>query len=93
LEEAIDLSGDRQILDLSHDEGPCGATGGTIKQQVARASFQHLYDKQMLTHKDFYEFSQGNINGIIVFFVSQKDITDNETELKEHFSNCAVSKN
>jgi hypothetical protein len=40
----------------SHGESPCDAAGGTRKRQAARASLQCLYDKQILTHEDIYEF-------------------------------------
>jgi hypothetical protein len=72
----------------SHGKSPCAAISGTTKRQAARASLQCPYDKRILTPKDFYEFAQENIHGIKYFYLSQVDITETETELKEHFSNC-----
>jgi hypothetical protein len=41
----------------SHGKSPCDAAGGTTKWQAVRASPQCLYDKQIMTPKDFYEFA------------------------------------
>jgi hypothetical protein len=50
---------------------------------VSQSSLQHPYDMQLLTHEDLHE----NIYGIKHFCVSQADITENETQLRECFSN------
>jgi hypothetical protein len=66
---------------------------------------QHCsYDAQILSPKDFYEFAEENIHGVEYFYMSQVDITQNETELEECVSiymqipntgenNCYISLN
>ena len=48
----------------SHGKSPCDGIGGTTKQLAARASLQRLYENQILTFKDLFNFCIDIINGI-----------------------------
>jgi hypothetical protein len=41
---------------------------------MAGSHSKYLYDKQVLTPKDFYEFAQENIHAINYFYVSQMSL-------------------
>jgi hypothetical protein len=82
------IAAEWHFFTTSRGKYPCNAVGSTTKWQAARASLQCLYDKEILTTKDFYEFVQENIYGKKCFYVSLVNITKTETVSKEHFSNC-----
>ena len=49
----------------SHGKGACDGLGGTVKRLAARASLQRLYDRQIMTPMQLYEWAHDNLQGIV----------------------------
>jgi hypothetical protein len=63
-------------------QNPCDAvTGTTLRRQAEKV------DSILTINIDFYAFAQENIHGIRQFCMSQVEVTETESELKERFSN------
>ena len=43
----------------------CDGLGGTVKRLAARASLQRLYDQQIMTPRQLFEWASDNIPNIV----------------------------
>ena len=50
----------------SHDKGPCDGVGGLLKRMATKASLQRLYQDQIQTSHQLYEFAKQNVPSLNV---------------------------
>ncbi|KAL5518045.1 hypothetical protein EMCRGX_G003713 [Ephydatia muelleri] len=63
----------------SHGKSPCDGAGGTLKRIVTKVCLQRLYEDQILTAHQLFEFAVSNIKGMHFCFT---DTSQHEEEAK-----------
>ena len=64
----------------SHGKGASDGVGGTVKRLAARASLQRLYEQQIMTPFQLFEWASESIPGIVFQYCS----TEEYEEVKHH---------
>ena len=72
--------------------GAYDGLGGTLKREAAKYSLSQVYDKQILTPKDFFNFCQEKCPGIITFFVSKEYIQEETERILRRFAKSKTLK-
>lgn len=62
-----------QFFTTSHGKSACDGLSGTVKWLASKASPQRLYNNQILTQLQLYEFAAENISGIDFVYSSTKE--------------------
>lgn len=70
----------------SHGKGPCDGIGGTVKRLAAKASLQRVFNNQIMTPRQLYEFGKENIEGIDFIFSTIDEWSEEQSLLAERFS-------
>ena len=70
-----------------HGKSSCDGIGAIIKRSVAKASLQRVFQQQILTPEDMFEYCNENLNKKIKFFYTRYDeIQAVSNTLQERFS-------
>ena len=84
-EEDFGIKAEWNFFATSHGKNACDGIGGTLKRCVTKASLQRLYENQILTPIDFYNYCKDQISNIRCFFVKKEDIEDVKKSLEARF--------
>ena len=70
----------------SHGKGPCDGIRGTVKRMATKASLQRLYQDQIMTPWQLYNFAKDKVEKISFHFSTVADHEKEQENLEERFS-------
>jgi hypothetical protein len=88
-EQYFGLSAEWSFFTTNQEKGPADGTGGTVKRLAAKASLQRVYNNQIQTLHDLFDYSNSNIHNTTFFYVPEQ-ILNYKKELADR-SDMAVA--
>ena len=87
-EHDFNLKAEHHFFATSHGKSSCDGIGGTIKREAANASLRAAVTNQILTPEQLFLWAKGNINGVTMYYATEKDIISHEGkyDLKVHYN-------
>jgi hypothetical protein len=68
---------------ISHVKEPVNGTGGTVKRLAAKANLQRVYNNQIHTSCELFNYCSSNIHNITLLYVQEEQILNHKMELTE----------
>ena len=84
--EEFGLKCEWHFFATSHGKSSCDGIGGTVKRSVARASLQRVYERQILTPEDMFDYCIENLSNIKFFYTTHEDIDAEAKILNERYT-------
>ncbi len=69
----------------SHGKGACDGLGGTVKRLAARASLQRLYNDQLMTPRQLFDWACKNIPAVYFGYCTSEDYVREQSSLERRF--------
>jgi hypothetical protein len=69
----------------SHGKGPADGTEATLKRVAAKASLQKVYNNQIQTPHELFNYCSSDIHNITLFYVQEEQILNCKKELADKF--------
>ena len=80
------ISAEWHFSATSHGKGACDGVGGAVKRLAAKASLQKLFDEQIMTPLQLFEWASANIPSTIFRFCSKEDYQRTKEMLELRFA-------
>jgi hypothetical protein len=77
------LSAEWHVFARSHGKGPINTIGGRVKRLAANISLQKVYNNQIQTPPELFNYCSSNIHNITFFYVQEEKILYKMKELVE----------
>lgn len=75
-----------------HGKNACDGIGGTVKRLAAQASLRMVYNEQIMTPRQLYEWSKDNIKNIDFIYSTEKEYEQELAFLKTRFEEAITVK-
>ena len=91
-EEDFGITAEWNFFATSHGKNACDGIGGTLKRCVSQASLQRVYNNQITTAIDFFNYCKENISSIHCLFTNKQTVESTATQLQNRFSEAVTIK-
>lgn len=76
----------------SHGKNACDGVGGSVKRLAAQASLRMVYNEQIMTPRQLYDWAKDNIKSIDFIYSTQEEYEQENTFLKTRFEEAKTVK-
>ncbi|GBN65685.1 hypothetical protein AVEN_221525-1 [Araneus ventricosus] len=90
-EKDFGIKAEWNFFALSHGKNACDGVGGTVKQLAALASLQMVYNDQIMTPRQLYDWAKKNIANINFLYSTTDEDEAEEKILKSRFEAATSS--
>lgn len=71
------------LFATSHGKNACDGVGGTVKRLAARSSLKLVYNDQIMTPRQLYNWAETNITSVNFAFATSKQYEEEDIRMKE----------
>lgn len=76
----------------SHGKNACGGVGGAVKRLAAQASLRMVYNEQIMTPRQLYDWAKENITNISFIYSTKEDYEHEKTLMKTRLEEAKTVK-
>jgi hypothetical protein len=80
-EQDFSLSAKWHLLATSNGTGPADGIGGTVKRLAAKRSLQKVYNNQIQTCHELFNYCISNIHNMTFFYIQEQYILNYKKEI------------
>lgn len=88
----FDVEAEWNFFASSHGKNVCDGVGGTVKRLAAQASLRMVYNDQIMTPRQLYDWAKENIPSVNFLYTTQEDHETENTFLEQRMVNAKTIK-